>query len=55
MSPAALEAKRAQLPPILDFFERLPIIGTPEEAVVRVRAMVAAGFRYVICIIFDRA
>jgi alkanesulfonate monooxygenase SsuD/methylene tetrahydromethanopterin reductase-like flavin-dependent oxidoreductase (luciferase family) len=52
-STAAVEAKRAQLPPFLGFFEQLPIIGTPEQAVQRVTALVKAGFQYVIFIVFD--
>ena len=51
-SPAALQAKMAQIPPfILAFFEQLPVVGTPEEAVPRVRAMLEAGFQYVIFIV----
>jgi alkanesulfonate monooxygenase SsuD/methylene tetrahydromethanopterin reductase-like flavin-dependent oxidoreductase (luciferase family) len=51
-TPAALQAKMEQVPPpLLGFFEQLPIVGTPEEAVGRVRALVAAGFQYVFCII----
>ncbi len=56
-SPTALEAKMANVPPhLLGFFDRLPIVGTPEEAVARVRGLVEAGFRYIICGImpFDR-
>ena len=34
------------------FFERLPVVGTPEEAAPRVRAMLDAGFRYVIFVVF---
>lgn len=46
------QAKYAGLPPELAaFFEHLPVIGTPEDAVVRVQAMVEAGFRYVIFIV----
>ncbi len=51
-SPASLEAKMANVPPeILGFFERLPIVGTPEDAVPRVRALLDAGFQYVIFIV----
>jgi len=52
-STAAVEAKRAQLPPFLGFFEQRPIIGTTEQAVQRVIALVQAGFQYVIFIVFD--
>ena len=48
-SPEALRAKMDQVPPeILAFFEQLPVVGTPEEAVPRVRALLEAGFQYVI-------
>jgi alkanesulfonate monooxygenase SsuD/methylene tetrahydromethanopterin reductase-like flavin-dependent oxidoreductase (luciferase family) len=51
-SPATLQAKMEQVPrELLGFFEQLPIVGTPEEAVPRVRALVEAGFQYVFCII----
>lgn len=56
-SRATLDAKMANVPPeLLGFFEQLPIVGTPEEAVPRVRALVEAGFQYIFCIImsFDR-
>lgn len=32
-------------------FEHLPVVGPPEDAVSRVRAMIKAGFRYVIFIV----
>jgi len=48
-SRAAAEAKLAQTPPqLLAFFEQLNIVGTPEEAVIHVRALVGAGFQYLI-------
>jgi alkanesulfonate monooxygenase SsuD/methylene tetrahydromethanopterin reductase-like flavin-dependent oxidoreductase (luciferase family) len=51
-SAATLAAKMASVPPhILPFFEQLPIIGTPEEAVPRVQALLDAGFQYVIFIV----
>lgn len=51
-SQAALQAKMERIPPgLLAFFERVPIVGTPEEAVPRVRALVHAGFQYVFCLI----
>jgi hypothetical protein len=51
-SPAALQAKMEQVPPpLLGFFEQLPVIGTPAEAVPRVRALMEAGFQYVIFIV----
>jgi alkanesulfonate monooxygenase SsuD/methylene tetrahydromethanopterin reductase-like flavin-dependent oxidoreductase (luciferase family) len=50
--PAAAQAKFAGLPPfIAAFFEQLPVVGTPEDAVARVQTMIDAGFRYVIFII----
>ncbi len=56
-SAEALRTKMEHVPPqILGFFEQLPVIGTPEEAVPRVRAMLGAGFQYVIFIVlpFDK-
>ncbi len=51
-SPEALRAKMDYVPPqILGFFEQLPIVGTPEDAVPRVRALLEAGFQYVIFIV----
>lgn len=51
-SQDALDAKLAAMPPyILDFFEQLPVIGTPEEAVPRVQALLDAGFQYLIFIV----
>lgn len=48
----AAQAKFAALPPFMAaFFEQLPVVGTPEDAVRRVRAMVEAGFRYVIFVV----
>jgi alkanesulfonate monooxygenase SsuD/methylene tetrahydromethanopterin reductase-like flavin-dependent oxidoreductase (luciferase family) len=52
-SAAAARAKLDTLPPpLVAFFERLPIVGTPEEAAPRVRAMLDAGFHYVIFVVF---
>jgi alkanesulfonate monooxygenase SsuD/methylene tetrahydromethanopterin reductase-like flavin-dependent oxidoreductase (luciferase family) len=52
-STAAARAKLNRLPPqMVAFFEQLPIVGTPEEAVPRVRAMLDAGFQYVIFVVF---
>jgi hypothetical protein len=31
--------------------ERLPVVGTPEAVVPGVRALVGAGFRYLICLV----
>ena len=46
---AAARAKLDQLPAgLLGFFEQMPLAGTPEEAVVHLRGLVAAGFRYII-------
>jgi alkanesulfonate monooxygenase SsuD/methylene tetrahydromethanopterin reductase-like flavin-dependent oxidoreductase (luciferase family) len=51
-SPGTLEAKMAAVPPdILGFFEQLPVIGAPEDAVSRVRAMLDHGFQYIIFIV----
>ncbi len=51
-TPTTLEAKLAQVPPhLLAFFEQLPVVGTPEAAVERVRALLAVGFQYVVFII----
>lgn len=48
-SPAAARAKLDRLPPPLRaFFQQLPVVGTPEEAVPRIRALLAAGFQYII-------
>lgn len=50
--PAAARAKFASMPPfIASFFEHLPVVGTPAEAVPRLQSMVDAGFRYVIFIV----
>lgn len=51
-SPDALAAKMASLPPfLLPFFENLPVVGRPEEAVPRLQAMLDAGFQYLIFIV----
>jgi hypothetical protein len=48
------QAKLAQMPPhMLSFFGQLPLTGTPETAVAQLQPMLAAGFRYLICIVFD--
>jgi alkanesulfonate monooxygenase SsuD/methylene tetrahydromethanopterin reductase-like flavin-dependent oxidoreductase (luciferase family) len=47
-TPEALEAKRARVPPnVLKFLGQAALIATPEEAVKRVRAFVAAGCQYI--------
>jgi alkanesulfonate monooxygenase SsuD/methylene tetrahydromethanopterin reductase-like flavin-dependent oxidoreductase (luciferase family) len=47
-SPAAVEAKLAEVPPrYFPFFEQMLVSGTPEEVVPRVQALVDAGFQYV--------
>ena len=52
-SVPAAQAKMDMLPPnMLPFFGQLPVVGTPEDAVPRVRAMLDAGFQYVIFIVF---
>jgi alkanesulfonate monooxygenase SsuD/methylene tetrahydromethanopterin reductase-like flavin-dependent oxidoreductase (luciferase family) len=54
-SPESAVAKLENVPAaLLTFFERLPIIGTPEQAAARVRAMIDTGFQYVIFIVLDR-
>ncbi|MBA2468920.1 MAG: LLM class flavin-dependent oxidoreductase [Chloroflexia bacterium] len=48
----AAQAKYDGLPPFLAaFFEQLPVVGTPDAALQRVRTMLEAGFRYVIFIV----
>ncbi|MDQ3656816.1 MAG: LLM class flavin-dependent oxidoreductase [Chloroflexota bacterium] len=48
----AAQAKFDGLPPfLLAFFEQLPVVGTPDDAVQRVQTMIEAGFRYVIFIV----
>ena len=48
----AARAKFAGMPPeLVAFFEQLPVVGTAEGALPRVRAMLAAGIRYVIFIV----
>ncbi len=47
-SPTALQAKMERVPPrLLGFYEQLSIVGTPEDAVRQVRALLNAGFQYV--------
>jgi alkanesulfonate monooxygenase SsuD/methylene tetrahydromethanopterin reductase-like flavin-dependent oxidoreductase (luciferase family) len=51
-SPVALQEKMGQIPPpLLAAFERIPVVGTPEQAVARVRSLVDAGFQYVFFIV----
>jgi len=46
-SPAALEAKRARVPPsVLQFLGQAALIGTPEQAIERLRPLVEAGCQY---------
>lgn len=53
-SPAAARAKLGVIPDrFLAFFGRLPIVGTPEEMVGKVRSLQAAGLQYLIFIVFD--
>lgn len=48
----AARNKFAGLPPeMVAFFEQLPVVGTAEDALLRVRAMLEAGIRYVIFIV----
>ncbi|MCA1648241.1 MAG: hypothetical protein LC797_23215, partial [Chloroflexi bacterium] len=45
----AARAKLAHVPPgLLASFEQMPLACTPEEAIVHVRGLVRAGFRYII-------
>ena len=51
-SAAAAQAKLERMPPALRAFaERLPLAGAPEDAVAQIRALVDAGFRYIICLV----
>jgi alkanesulfonate monooxygenase SsuD/methylene tetrahydromethanopterin reductase-like flavin-dependent oxidoreductase (luciferase family) len=51
-SPEALRAKMELVPPgLLEFAEQLPIVGTPEDAVPRVRTLLDSGFQYVIFLV----
>lgn len=53
-SPEAAQAKVGAIPPqYLDFFGQLPIVAEPEGMVARVREFQAAGFGYLIFIVFD--
>lgn len=48
-SRAAAQAKLERLPPGLRaFFQQLPLAGTPEDVVPRIRGLVESGFRYII-------
>jgi alkanesulfonate monooxygenase SsuD/methylene tetrahydromethanopterin reductase-like flavin-dependent oxidoreductase (luciferase family) len=48
-TPAAARAKLERLPPgLLAHFERMPLAGTPQDAVAHIRGLVGAGFRYII-------
>jgi alkanesulfonate monooxygenase SsuD/methylene tetrahydromethanopterin reductase-like flavin-dependent oxidoreductase (luciferase family) len=52
-SSSAARAKLNNLPPqLIAFMEQLPVVGTPEEAASRVRAMLDVGFQYVIFVVF---
>jgi alkanesulfonate monooxygenase SsuD/methylene tetrahydromethanopterin reductase-like flavin-dependent oxidoreductase (luciferase family) len=45
-TPKSVSAKLALVPPpLLSFFERLPIIGTPDQAPARVRTLIDTGFQ----------
>ncbi len=51
-SMAAAQAKLERLPAGLRAFaERLPVVGTPDEVTVHLRALLEAGFRYIICLV----
>ncbi len=41
------------LAPLLHFLEGIPSFGTPEQAVDRIRGLVAAGFQYITCAALD--
>jgi probable F420-dependent oxidoreductase len=50
----ASQAKHAAMPAQwLDFFGQLPIVGSPEEVAHQVQTQRAAGFQYLIFIVFD--
>ena len=51
-TPEAARAKMDRVPPYLHaFFEQLPVVGTPEQVAPRLRALVKAGFQYLICLV----
>lgn len=51
---AMAQDKLAQMPPhMMSFFGQLPIVGTAEAAVAQLQPMIAAGFHYLIFIVFD--
>jgi alkanesulfonate monooxygenase SsuD/methylene tetrahydromethanopterin reductase-like flavin-dependent oxidoreductase (luciferase family) len=53
-SAEAARAKRNVIPaPFLEFFGQLPLVASPEEMLAQVRAFQAAGFQYLIFIVFD--
>jgi alkanesulfonate monooxygenase SsuD/methylene tetrahydromethanopterin reductase-like flavin-dependent oxidoreductase (luciferase family) len=53
-SGAAAQAKLDAMPPfILAFMGHLPIVGSPEEVAAQVQTLQAAGFQYLIFIVFD--
>jgi alkanesulfonate monooxygenase SsuD/methylene tetrahydromethanopterin reductase-like flavin-dependent oxidoreductase (luciferase family) len=53
-SSEAAQAKLAAMPADrMAFFGHLPIVGAPEEVVTQVRTFQAAGFQYLIFIVFD--
>jgi alkanesulfonate monooxygenase SsuD/methylene tetrahydromethanopterin reductase-like flavin-dependent oxidoreductase (luciferase family) len=51
-APAARDKLNRLPPQMVAFFEQLPVVGTSEEAVPRIRAMLDAGIRYVIFVVF---
>ena len=51
-SSEAASAKLERLPaPLRAFAEQIPVAGTPEEVTPGLRALVAAGFQYLICMV----
>jgi alkanesulfonate monooxygenase SsuD/methylene tetrahydromethanopterin reductase-like flavin-dependent oxidoreductase (luciferase family) len=53
-SAEAARAKRDVIPaPFLEFFGQLPLVASPEEMVAQVHDFRAAGFQYLIFIVFD--
>lgn len=51
-SPKAARAKLERLPaPLRAFAEQIPVAGTPEDVAPGLRALVAAGFQYLICMV----
>jgi alkanesulfonate monooxygenase SsuD/methylene tetrahydromethanopterin reductase-like flavin-dependent oxidoreductase (luciferase family) len=53
-SAAAVQAKLSVLPPeLVGFLEQIPLLGSPQEVVPRVRALLTAGFQYIVFIVLS--